>query len=90
LPKKNPPQSPLPTNAALSAHLWDLRSQAEAKLRCLTKLQQALDVYTACAVPKQRAVQRAKMLKDLQDLVTISHSLRSVSEQAAKVARSLS
>ena len=29
----------------LTAHLWDLRSQAEAKFRCLTRLQQHLAQY---------------------------------------------
>ena len=77
-------------DAELSAHLWDLRSQAEAKLRCLTRLQQTLAEYSACAGTETRALKRAKILEDLKDIVTISHSLRSVAEQAFTAAESLS
>ena len=78
-----------PSSAELSAHLWDLRSQAEAKLRCLTKLQQTLAEYSACTSPQTRAVKRAHILEDLKDIVTISRSLRSVAEQAFAAAESL-
>ena len=74
----------------LSAHLWDLRSQAEAKLRCLTKLQQTLTEYSSCAGTQTRSLKRAQILEDLKDIVTISHSLRSVAEQAFAAAKSLS
>jgi len=74
----------------LSAHLWDLRSQAEAKLRCLTKLQQTLAEYATCTGTQTRALKRAQILEDLKDIVTISHSLRSVAEQAFAAAESLS
>jgi hypothetical protein len=83
-------QPPQPSTAELSAHLWDLRSQAEAKLRCLTRLQQAVDAYDSCAVLEERVAQRAHILKDLQDIVAISHALRSVSDLALKSAGSLS
>ena len=79
-----------PSAIELSAHLWDLRSQAEAKLRCLTKLQLALAEYSACAGAQTRALKRARILEDLKDIVTISGSLRSVSEQAFAAAKSLS
>ena len=70
-------------------HLWDLRSQAEAKLRCLTRLQQTLSQYATSGGTQTRAVKRAQILEDLKDIVTISHSLRSVAEQALAAAESL-
>jgi hypothetical protein len=79
-----------PGSAELSAHLWDLRSQAEAKLRCLTKLQLTLAEYSACAGTQTRELKRARILEDLKDIVTISVSLRSVAEQAFAAAESLS
>ena len=78
------------SSAELSAHLWDLRSQAEAKLRCLTRLQQTLAEYSACAGTETGALKRTKILEDLKDIVTISQSLRSVAEQAFAAAESLS
>ena len=77
-------------STVLSAHLWDLRSQAEAKLRCLTKLQQTLNAYSTCASTQTRALKRGQILEDLKDIVTISHSLRSVAQQAFAAAKSLS
>ena len=79
----------LPGGAVLSAHLWDLRSQAEAKLRCLTRLQQTLTEYSTAANHESRAVKRDKILEDLRDIVTISVSLRSIAEQALAAAESL-
>jgi hypothetical protein len=79
-----------PSAVELSAHLWDLRSQAEAKLRCLTKLQLTLAEYSACGGTQTRALKRARILGDLKDLVTISVSLRAVAEQAFAAAESLS
>jgi len=81
-------QQPLST-AELSAHLWDLRSQAEAKLRCLTRLQQALADYATCAGIQSRALKRAHIFEDLKDIVTISQSLTSVAERAVAAAESL-
>jgi hypothetical protein len=80
----------MPSDEVLSAHLWDLRSQAEAKLRCLTRLQQMLAEYSNCTDPGKRAVERARILDDLKDVVTISNTLRSVAEQAFAAAEALS
>ena len=59
----------------LSTHLWDLRAQAEAKLRCLTRLQQQLTDYDAARSVTDRAEKHRHILKDLRDIVTISETL---------------
>jgi DNA-binding winged helix-turn-helix (wHTH) protein len=73
----------------LSTHLWDLRAQAEAKLRCLTRLQQLFAEYERSTNPADRARKRAKILEDLTDIVTISKALRSISDDALEEARRL-
>jgi hypothetical protein len=78
-----------PSVDALSANLWDLRSQAEAKLRCLTKLQQLLAEYSTVENATERARKRLKILEDLTDIVTISKSLRSVADEAFAAAEAL-
>jgi hypothetical protein len=78
-----------PNVDALSANLWDLRSQAEAKLRCLTKLQQLLAEYATVEDAAERARQKLQILEDLNDIVTISKSLRSVADDAFAAAEGL-
>jgi hypothetical protein len=78
-----------PSVETLSANLWDLRSQAEAKLRCLTKLQQLLAEYSTAENATERAQKRLKILEDLSDIVTISRSLRSVADEAFAAAEAL-
>jgi hypothetical protein len=80
---------PLKNGDVLSAHLWDLRAQAEAKLRCLTRLQQLLAEHMRCTTAEDREEKREKILQDLTDIVTISKSLRSVAEQAFAAAEAL-
>ena len=75
--------------ATLSAHLWDLRSQAEAKLRCLTRLQQLLADYEGTTSAAVRAQKRDIIIKDLTDIVTISKALRSVADEAFAAAKAL-
>jgi hypothetical protein len=73
----------------LSPLLWDLRAQAESKLRCLTRVQQLLAVYERSDT-QGRKKKRDEILKDLTDVVTISKALRSLSEEALAAARKLS
>jgi hypothetical protein len=73
----------------LSAYLWDLRSQAEAKLRCLTRLQQELSEYERSASSIGRAGKREKIIQDLTDIVTLSQSLRSLAQEAFAAAQML-
>jgi hypothetical protein len=72
--------------ALLSAYLWDLRANAESKLRCLTRLQQELARLEHATHPEHRAAARLKIMADLNDILTISQTLRSVSEEALAAA----
>ena len=73
----------------LSAHLWDLRSQAEAKLRCLTRLQQMVAEYEQCSNRMERVAKRKQILTDLNDIVTISKALRETADEAFAAAQGL-
>jgi|tagenome__1003787_1003787.scaffolds.fasta_scaffold19642261_1 hypothetical protein len=72
----------------LDAYLWDLRAQAESKLRCLTRVQQMVNDYGRKNADARGAL-RTKILADLTDVVTISTSLSAVSRQALDAARAL-
>jgi DNA-binding transcriptional regulator PaaX len=74
----------------LAAHLWDLRAQAEAKLRCLTRVQQLLAEHERSMNPKERAVKRAAIIEDIADIGAISNTLRSMSTAALRAAKRLS
>jgi hypothetical protein len=73
----------------LSVHLWDLRSQAEAKLRCLTRLQQMVAKFERSSSPTEREHLHKEIVKDLTDLVTISHALRATTDDAFSAAQNL-
>lgn len=73
----------------LAAHLWDLRAQAESKLRCLTRLQQHLVEYEAIDNDAERRKRREHILTDLNDIVTISKSLHDVAGMALQEAMAL-
>ena len=73
----------------LSAHLWDLRAQAESKLRCLTRLQQLVAEYDLCADHAERRTKHQQIIKDLTDIVTISKALRLAADEAFAAAQSL-
>jgi hypothetical protein len=77
------------SNVALSAYLWDLRAQAESKLRCLTRVQQLLGELDHSKDAAKREAARRKILEDLSDIVTISKSLRTLAESALEAARTL-
>jgi hypothetical protein len=70
----------------LSAHLWDLRAQAEAKLRCLTRLQQQVTEYDSSASSTDRKEKHQHILKDLKDIVSISQGLHDVARLALQEA----
>ncbi len=72
----------------LEAFLWDLRSQAEAKLRCLTRVQQLLAEHKRETTP-DRAAKRAKIITDLTDVVTITSQLQTTSAEALAAAHQL-
>ena len=73
----------------LDAYLWDLRAQAESKLRCLTKVQQMVGDYGRAISDTARLTMRAKILADLGDVLTITRGLGRVSKQAIKAAEQL-
>jgi hypothetical protein len=74
----------------LSVHLWDLRAQAESKIRCLTRVQQMLAERRQSADPADRAAKRDTILQDLADIISITKSLRSVAQAALAEAKRLS
>ena len=73
----------------LDAYLWDLRAQAESKLRCLTKVQQLVQQYQKAPDASARAALQRQILADLTDVVTISKSLHAVSNHALDAASAL-
>jgi len=73
----------------LDAYLWDLRAQAESKLRCLTKVQQLVQEYARSKDASARAKLQTQILADLTDVVTITESMKSVSRQAFDAASTL-
>jgi hypothetical protein len=77
-----------PNTELLSARLWDLRAQAEAKLRCLTRLQQTVGELKQSRTSRTEKIQH--ILKDLTDIVTISKSLHDVARLALQEAMQLS
>jgi hypothetical protein len=81
--------NPNASTERLSAHLWDLRAHAEAKLRCLTRLQQLLANYEKSSDVADRARKHKEIMKDVADLALIGESLRSVAKEAVKTARTL-
>jgi hypothetical protein len=79
-----------PTTDVLAAYLWDLRAQAEAKLRCLTRLQQQLAEYDNVRSEIDRKEKHQHILRDLTDIVTISKALHEVAVRALDEANELS
>jgi hypothetical protein len=75
-----------PAYSLLEAHLWDLRAHAEAKLRCLTRLQPQLSALQSTSKPEERAVVRRQVMDDLRDIVSISQTLQTVANDALKAA----
>jgi len=73
----------------LDTYLWDLRAQAESKLRCLTRVQQMVGDYRRALEAPSRGRLRDKILADLIDIVSISKSLHTVSNHALEAATSL-
>ena len=78
-----------PNSHLLSTHLWDLRSQAEAKLRCLTHLQQLLGDYERAMSAELRALKRHTIINDLGEIVTLTKTLQAVADDALAAAEAL-
>ena len=73
----------------LAAHLWDLRAAGEAKLRCLTRVQQMLTEYGNLTDSSVRMERRTKIIEDLTDVVSITGRLQSTSAEALAAAQLL-
>ena len=73
----------------LEAQLWDLRAQAEAKLRCLTRVQQLVSEHQRLAGAPDRSEKRAKIIDDLTDLLTLSGRLGNTAAEALDTAQQL-
>jgi hypothetical protein len=74
--------------AMLRVYLWDLRAQAESKLRCLTRVQQLVDQFAVAPVARRPGL-HDKLLQDLRDVVRITGTLQSVAEAALHAAETL-
>ena len=74
----------------LVTHLWDLRAQAEAKLRCLTRVQQLLAEYGRCVDLTDRARKRDEIINDVNDIAAGTSALRAAAEEAVAAAKALS
>ena len=72
----------------LSLHLWDLRSQLEGQVRCLTKIHPSIDAWGAMDASR-RFETRVQVLKDLEDLIRISTLVGNVATEALAVAADL-
>jgi len=72
----------------LSAQLWDLRTQLEGQLRCLTKIHPSIDAWDTMD-RATRAEKRSHVIKDLEDLIRMSTVVAQVATEARIVAASL-
>jgi hypothetical protein len=72
----------------LPLYLWDLRAQVEAQLRALTEVQRLLDVLAATP-QRNQAAHTAKILKDLQDILSANAAVREVTATAIEAAQAL-
>ena len=74
----------------LAAHLWDLRAQAEARLRRVTRVQQLLADYERGANSTDRTRTRQAIIEEVSDIAALSDSLRDVADAAVTAAMALS
>jgi len=65
----------------LPPHLWDLRAQLEAQLRCLTKIQRWVDEFSALS-PRQQATRSIEIVENLTEILTTSDVVRRVAGAA--------
>jgi hypothetical protein len=72
----------------LTLHLWDLRAQVEAQLRCLTTVQHKLDALPDSSATSFSA-DKAVIIKDLSDILAMNASIREVSQLALGQAQTL-
>jgi ribosomal protein L29 len=61
----------------ISLHLWDLRAQVEAELRCLTKVHRRYEQLPPEGNPERAAMIR-EMRQDIADVLTANGSIRGV------------
>ena len=73
----------------LEAQLWDLRSHAEAKLRCLTKVQELMAGYQHGRDSPERTGKVAAVVRALREIVTISVQIQNTAADALATARQL-
>jgi hypothetical protein len=65
----------------LPVHLWDLRAQLEAQLRCLTKIQRWVDEFSALS-PRQQSTRHREITENLTEILTTSDLVRRIAGDA--------
>ena len=79
---------PVLPHQELSLQLWDLRTQLEGQLRCLTKIHPSIDAW-ATTGSSMRSEKRTQVIKDLDDLIRMSTVVSEVAADARIVAANL-
>jgi hypothetical protein len=79
---------PAPAYQTLSLHLWDIRAQLEAQIRCLTKVHPTVDAWPNTNTG-ERIATRADLLKDFDDLVRATKLVADLATEAHRVALQL-
>lgn len=72
----------------LAIQLLDLRRLIDAHLRCLTKLEKVIQAFPAKS-PQARTRDKAATIKDLQDLLRDSQTVRNIAREALKLVERL-
>jgi hypothetical protein len=70
--------------AILSLHLWDLRAQVEAQLRCLTTTQRVLKDYEATTLEQDRQAKRSHVSANIADMQRMNGTIAYLLGEAAK------
>jgi hypothetical protein len=68
-------------NTLLTLYLWDLRTQMEAQMRCLTNVQQVVDGVGG-GRPVVQPAQVTRVLADLADIGTIAGRVSEIAGEA--------
>ena len=72
----------------LVLHLWDIRAQLEAQLRCLTKVHRWVDDLPTTPAP-DRAALKAEILQNLTEIQSTCDIVRDASANAIAAAKQL-
>jgi hypothetical protein len=72
-------------DSTLALHLWDLRAQLEAQLRCLTKVHRWVDDFPTLPA-EQRAQQKREILENLEEIRSTSEIVRGIATAAISAA----